>query len=115
MIQHPPSSHSRLGYVSPFLPFQNHPISLPVVHTHKVFLDLLEQQGPICCGCVFVISSLTHIHTEQTAKGIHNRRNKALSTYKRCSSDCLCIKNGTVFRTITDELRKIMHLSRNCS
>ena len=71
-----------------FLPFKNHPISIPVVHTDKVFLDLLEQQGPICCGCVFVISSLAHIHTEQTEKGIHNRRNKALSTctHKRCSS-----------------------------
>ena len=100
-----------------FLPFQNHPISLPVVHTDKVLLDLLEQQGPICCGCVFVISSLAHIHTEQTEKGIHNRRNKALSTWthKRCSSDCSIIQNGTVFRTITHELTKIMHLSRNSS
>ena len=98
-----------------FLPFQNHPISLPVVHTDKVLLDLLEQQGPICCGCVFVISSLAHIHTDQTEKGIHNRRNKALSTYKRCSSDCLCIQNGTVFRTITHELTKIMLRSLNSS
>ena len=60
-------------------------IDLPFTPSHclrnyKVLLDLLEQQRPICYGCVFVISALARVLTEWTDKQISNGRNKALST-----------------------------------
>ena len=49
------------------LPFPGHTISLLAVNADKV---LLEQQGSICCGCVFVISILSHTLTEIADKWI---------------------------------------------
>ena len=82
VIQRLPSSHSRFVDRSPLLPLFpiNQSSHLAIYGAHRQGVLDLEQQGPICWGCVFVISALAHIPTEQTDQGIHSRGNKALST-----------------------------------
>ena len=68
------------------LPFPGHTISLLAVSTDKV---LLEQKGSICYGCVFVISALSKIPTEQTDK-----RMPTWVTRLYLILLCLCISNN---------------------